>query len=72
MPKTTTLDAIPKPEANVDLNGVKLVNSAALTLGDIGLPGVPNRTLTTVDWVESRAGVYRDEAKTYSDGRLLS
>lgn len=72
MPKTTTLDAIPKPVANVDLNGVKMVNSAPITLGDIGLPGVSNNTLTTVDWVEARGGIYRDQANTYSDGRLQS
>ena len=49
-----------------------MINSAPLTLGDIGLPGVPNRTLTTVDWVESRGAIYRDQANTYSDGRLQS
>ena len=26
--------------------------------------------MTTIDWVEGRAGVYRDQANTYTDGRV--
>lgn len=71
MAKTTTLDAIPLAQADIDLNGVKVRGSGTITIGDIGGVGTGN-TLATLQWVESRGGVYRNEAQEYSDGRLLS
>jgi len=29
-------------------------------------------TLATLQWVESRGGVYRDQAKTYADGQDIT
>jgi hypothetical protein len=55
MAKTTKLNAIPLANGNVDLNGYKLVNSGAITIGDMGVPNMGNgTTLTTTDWVEAR------------------
>jgi hypothetical protein len=72
MAKTTTLDAIPLAVGNIDLNGYKVRGSGTITIGDMGVPGQGGSTLTTIDWVENRAGVYRNQAEEYSDGRLLS
>ena len=71
MAKTTTLDAIPLAQADIDLNGIKVRNSGTITIGDIGGVGTGN-TLATLQWVESRGGVYRDQAKTYADGQDIT
>jgi hypothetical protein len=63
---TSTLDEIPDPVADIDLNGYKIRNSGAILIGDMGVPG-QGTTLTTIDWVEGRGGVFRDEAKAYAD-----
>jgi hypothetical protein len=72
MAKTTTLDAIPLPVADIDLNGYKIRGSGTLTIADLGVGTNPSNTLTTIDWVEGRGGVYRDQAKSYTDSSLNS
>lgn len=47
MAKTTTLDAIPLAQADIDLNGVKVRGSGTITIGDIGGVGTGN-TLATL------------------------
>jgi hypothetical protein len=47
MAKTTTLDAIPLPVADLNLNGVKVRGSGTITIGDIGGVGTGD-TLATL------------------------
>lgn len=70
--KTTTLNNIPLANGHVDLNGYKIINSQPLSIFDLNPGTQQQNTLTTIDWVENRAGVYRDQANTYSDGRLAA
>ena len=72
MAKTTTLNNIPLANGHLDLNGYKIVNTQPLSIFDLNPGTQQNNTLTTIDWVENRAGVYRDQAKTYADGQDLT